>query len=36
MYRTRGLGVRILRLPFVYGKGDTHVHEALPIFGERQ
>ncbi len=34
MYRTRGLGVRILRLSFVYGEGDTHVHDALPILDE--
>jgi nucleoside-diphosphate-sugar epimerase len=32
--RTRGLGLRILRLSFVYGEGDTHVHDALPILGE--
>ncbi len=31
--RTRGLGVRILRLSFVYGEGDPHVHEALPLLG---
>ena len=36
LYRTQGLGVRILRLSFVYGKGDPHVHDSLPIFGERQ
>jgi len=31
MQRTRGLGVRILRLSFVYGEGDPHVHESLPL-----
>ena len=31
LYRTRGLGVRILRLGFVYGEGDPHVHESLPL-----
>lgn len=36
LYRTRGLGVRILRFPFVYGEGDPHVRESLPIFGEMQ
>jgi nucleoside-diphosphate-sugar epimerase len=36
LYRTRGLGVRILRLSFVYGERDPHVHDALPILGERQ
>jgi len=36
LYRTRGLGLRILRLSFVYGEGDTHVHDSLPIFGEWQ
>jgi nucleoside-diphosphate-sugar epimerase len=30
------LGVRILRLSFVYGEGDTHVQDSLPILGERQ
>lgn len=28
---TRGLGVRILRLGFVYGEGDPHVQESLPL-----
>jgi nucleoside-diphosphate-sugar epimerase len=27
LYRTQGLGVRILRLGFVYGEGDPHVHD---------
>nr|WP_281276423.1 NAD(P)-dependent oxidoreductase [Dictyobacter kobayashii] len=31
LYRTRGLGVRILRLGFVYGEGDPHVAEFLPL-----
>lgn len=30
LYRTQGLGVRILRLGFVYGEGDPHVAEFLP------
>ncbi len=31
MYRTQRLGVRILRLGFVYGEGDPHVQESLPL-----
>ena len=27
----QGLDVRILRLPFVYGDGDPHIEEALPM-----
>ncbi|SFB50714.1 Nucleoside-diphosphate-sugar epimerase [Cohnella sp. OV330] len=30
LYRERGLGVRIVRLPFVYGEGDPHIVEILP------
>src|SRR6185437_11259250 len=26
-----GLDVRVLRLPFVYGDGDRHIEEALPM-----
>lgn len=26
-----GLDVRVLRLPFVYGDGDPHIEEALPV-----
>jgi UDP-glucose 4-epimerase len=26
-----GLGVRVLRLPFVYGDGDPHIAEAVPM-----
>jgi len=28
-----GLDVRVLRLPFVYGDGDPHIEEALPMMG---
>ena len=28
---TTGLDVRVLRLPFVYGDGDAHIAEALPM-----
>jgi len=28
---TGGLDVRILRLPFVYGDGDPHIEEAVPL-----
>lgn len=34
LHRTRGLGVRILRLGFVYGEGDPHVHESLPLLSQ--
>src|SRR5215469_6836102 len=34
LYHTRGLGVRILRLGFVYGEGDPHVHESLPMLSQ--
>ena len=30
LYRTQGLGVRILRLAFVYGENDPHVADFLP------
>ena len=29
-----GLDVRVLRLPFVYGDGDAHIAEALPMMRE--
>lgn len=32
LHRERGLGVRIVRFPFVYGERDPHILEALPIF----
>ena len=35
MHRTQGLGVRILRLGFVYGDGDPHVPESLPLLSQR-
>jgi nucleoside-diphosphate-sugar epimerase len=28
---TEGLDVRVLRLPFVYGDGDPHIQEAVPM-----
>jgi nucleoside-diphosphate-sugar epimerase len=31
LHREQGLGVRILRLPFVYGDGDPHIAEFLPL-----
>lgn len=31
MHRTRGLGLRIARLAFVYGEGDPHLAEALTM-----
>lgn len=30
--RTAGLGLRVLRLAFVYGERDPHLAEALPLF----
>lgn len=36
---TEGLDVRVLRLPFVYGDGDPHIEEAIPMmrrFSPRQ
>jgi nucleoside-diphosphate-sugar epimerase len=36
LHRTRGLGVRILRLGFVYGEGDPHVHDSLPMLSQGQ
>ncbi|MEC2344337.1 MULTISPECIES: NAD-dependent epimerase/dehydratase family protein [Paenibacillus] len=32
LHREQGLGVRIVRFPFVYGEGDSHITEVLPIF----
>jgi nucleoside-diphosphate-sugar epimerase len=32
LHREQGLGVRIVRFPFVYGERDPHIAEALPIF----
>jgi len=32
LYREQGLGVRIVRLPFVYGERDPHITESLPFF----
>lgn len=29
LHRDRGLGLRIVRLPFVYGEGDPHLAESL-------
>ncbi|MFD0675737.1 MULTISPECIES: NAD-dependent epimerase/dehydratase family protein [unclassified Paenibacillus] len=31
LQREQGLGLRILRLPFVYGERDPHITEALPL-----
>lgn len=31
LHREQGLGVRIVRLPFVYGDGDPHIVEILPF-----
>lgn len=30
LHREQGLGLRIVRLPFVYGEGDPHITEFLP------
>ncbi|WP_199615069.1 NAD-dependent epimerase/dehydratase family protein [Paenibacillus alkalitolerans] len=32
LHREQGLGVRIVRLPFVYGERDPHITESLPFF----
>jgi len=32
LHREQGLGVRIIRFPFVYGERDPHIIEVLPIF----
>ncbi|AWP27733.1 NAD-dependent epimerase/dehydratase [Paenibacillus vortex V453] len=32
LHREQGLGVRIVRLPFVYGECDPHITESLPYF----
>ncbi|NBD23028.1 NAD-dependent epimerase/dehydratase family protein [Paenibacillus glycinis] len=31
LHREQGLGLRILRLPFVYGEHDPHITEVLPL-----
>jgi len=31
LHREQGLGLRIVRLPFVYGEGDPHIAEFLPF-----
>lgn len=31
LYREQSLGLRIVRLPFVYGDGDPHIAEFLPL-----
>ncbi|MFI5268846.1 MAG: NAD-dependent epimerase/dehydratase family protein, partial [Chloroflexota bacterium] len=31
LHRSQGLGLRILRLAFVYGDGDSHLAEVVPI-----
>lgn len=31
LHREQGLGVRIVRLPFVYGESDPHIAESLPF-----
>jgi nucleoside-diphosphate-sugar epimerase len=31
LFAIEGLDVRVLRLPFVYGDGDPHIAEALPM-----
>ncbi|MGG6309244.1 NAD-dependent epimerase/dehydratase family protein [Paenibacillus macerans] len=32
LHREKGLGLRIVRFPFVYGERDPHIAEVLPIF----
>ncbi|MDU4694527.1 MULTISPECIES: NAD-dependent epimerase/dehydratase family protein [Paenibacillus] len=32
LHHEQGLGVRIVRFPFVYGERDPHITEVLPIF----
>jgi nucleoside-diphosphate-sugar epimerase len=32
LHRAKGLGLRIVRLAFVYGEGDPHLHEGLQWF----
>ncbi|MEK4849077.1 NAD(P)-dependent oxidoreductase [Paenibacillus sp. FSL H7-0756] len=34
LHREQGLGLRIIRLPFVYGERDPHITEALPYFSQ--
>ncbi|MDO3411836.1 NAD(P)-dependent oxidoreductase [Saccharibacillus sp. CPCC 101409] len=31
LHREQGLGLRIVRLPFVYGEGDPHITDILPM-----
>src|SRR5690606_21987423 len=31
LQREQGLGVRIVRFPFVYGEGDPHIEEIIPF-----
>src|SRR5690606_6684815 len=31
LFSVEGLDVRVLRLPFVYGDGDAHIAEAVPM-----
>lgn len=31
LHHDQGLGIRIVRLPFVYGEGDPHIAEVLPM-----
>lgn len=33
LHREQGLGLRIVRLPFVYGERDPHITEFLPLTG---
>lgn len=34
LHREQGLGLRIVRFPFVYGEGDPHIAEVLPYFSQ--
>ncbi|MFC0333782.1 NAD-dependent epimerase/dehydratase family protein [Paenibacillus sepulcri] len=34
LHRTHGLGLRIIRLAFVYGDGDPHLEEGMRWFGQ--
>lgn len=34
LHREHGLGLRIVRFPFVYGEGDPHITEVLPYFSQ--
>lgn len=31
LHREKGLGLRIVRFPFIYGEGDPHITEILPM-----